>query len=393
MPRCRARIPKDPVSDIFPPLPSNRPSPEEREALHREQRRTAIARGIGWMLLSGAVVGALLLGSAPAPYVIEKPGPVYDTLGEVLIDGEAVPLIDIEGAETYPTSGELDLLTVRIQGNPTSQPSWIDIATAWFEPSSAVVPIEAVYPEGQSTEEAQEQSAIEMQNSQQETVAAALNELDIEYAGVVDVAAVQEGTPAEGVFQAGDEILAAAGVATPDVSALRARIGENGAESPMSFLIRRDGVEQEVTVTPTLAEDGATPVIGVIVSGTYEFPIDVSIQLSSVGGPSAGMMFALGIFDKLTPGELTGGEHIAGTGTITADGTVGAIGGIQQKMYGALEAGAEWFLAPADNCDEVVENTPDGLEVFKVVTLDDALEAVEAIGAGADTSDLARCEP
>ncbi|WP_294179321.1 PDZ domain-containing protein [uncultured Schumannella sp.] len=380
------------MSDLFPPLPSDRPSVEERAALRREQNRTAIARGTGWVLLAGAVVGSLLLGSAPAPYVIEKPGPVYDTLGEVLIDGEAVPLIEIEGAESYPTSGELDLLTVRIQGNRTSQPSWIDIATAWFEPSSAVVPIEAIYPEDQSTEDAQEQSAIEMQNSQQEAIAAALTQLDIEYSGVVDVASVQEGSPAEGVLQAGDQILAAGGVPTPDVSALRERISENGAETPMAFLIRRDGVEQEVFATPELATDGTTPIIGVLVSGTYDFPIEVSIQLSSVGGPSAGMMFALGIFDKLTPGELTGGEHIAGTGTIAADGTVGAIGGIEQKMYGALAAGAEWFLAPAGNCDSVVGNIPDGLEVFKVATLDDALAVVETVGVGGDTSDLARCE-
>jgi PDZ domain-containing protein len=93
------------------------------------------------------------------------------------------------------------------------------------------------------------------------------------------------------------------------------------------------------------------------------------------------MMFALGIVDKLTPGEMTGGERIAGTGTVDSDGTVGPIGGIQQKLVGAEGAGADWFLAPAGNCDEVVGHVPDGLRVVRVETLAQARDAVEAIGS------------
>ena len=125
-------------------------------------------------------------------------------------------------------------------------------------------------------------------------------------------------------------------------------------------------------------------------SVTYDFPFEVQIQLDKVGGPSAGMMFALGIIDKLTPGQLQGGENVAGTGTIDQSGAVGPIGGIQQKLHGALESGATWFLAPADNCDEVTGNIPDGLTVFSVSTLDQALTALEGIKTG-DTSDLPTC--
>ena len=132
--------------------------------------------------------------------------------------------------------------------------------------------------------------------------------------------------------------------------------------------------------------------IGIQPGATYDFPFDVTVNLGTVGGPSAGMMLALGTYDKLTPGALTGGERIAGTGTITADGEVGAIGGIRQKMYGAQEADADWFLAPAANCNEVVGHVPGGLEVFAVTTLDDALEVVETVAAGGDTSSLARCD-
>jgi PDZ domain-containing protein len=103
------------------------------------------------------------------------------------------------------------------------------------------------------------------------------------------------------------------------------------------------------------------------------------------------MMFALGIVDKLTPGEMTGGEVLAGTGTIDSSGQVGPIGGIRQKLWGADEAGADWFLAPASNCDEVTGHVPDGMRVFAVKTLDEARSVVEAIGDGEDTSAFASC--
>ncbi len=139
-----------------------------------------------------------------------------------------------------------------------------------------------------------------------------------------------------------------------------------------------------------MAEDGETPVIGVFVGGDYEFPFEVRIQLENVGGPSAGMMFALGIVDKLTPGELNGGLEVAGTGTISGSGEVGAIGGIRQKLWGAQRAGADWFLAPASNCAEVAGQVPAGLTVVAVDTLDDAIGALEAIAAD-DTASLPAC--
>jgi PDZ domain-containing protein len=129
----------------------------------------------------------------------------------------------------------------------------------------------------------------------------------------------------------------------------------------------------------------------VLLSSDFTFPFDVSISLDNVGGPSAGMMFALGIVDNLTPGDLTGGKHIAGTGTITADGNVGAIGGIAQKMIGARQHGATMFLAPAANCSDVVGHVPDGLQVVKVETLADATAAVERLGSGQDTAGLPTC--
>src|SRR5690606_29813888 len=134
--------------------------------------------------------------------------------------------------------------------------------------------------------------------------------------------------------------------------------------------------------------ESPAPVFGIIVGSDYEFPFAVQIQLENVGGPSAGMMFALGIIDKLTPGALNGGERVAGTGTISSTGEVGPIGGIQQKMHGAKNAGAEWFLAPASNCDDVAGHVPAGLTVFAIDTLDDALVALAAVRSTGDASGI-----
>lgn len=345
----------------------------------------------GWTVFGILVVGAIVTVTVPAPYVIEQPGPVFDTLGEVTIGEEQVPLIEIPDEATYPTSGSLDMLTVTVDGNRESLPSWFEIGGAWLDPSKSVVPVDEVYPEGVTQEQSNEQGRIDMENSQQEAIAAALSELGYEFPSSVTVLETQPGLPSEGVLAAGDVVLSVNGGTFADVTGLRAEIAENGVERPASIVIDRDGEERTVEVTPVFAEDGETPVIGVFVGGDYEFPFEVRIQLENVGGPSAGMMFALGIVDKLTPGELNGGLEVAGTGTISGSGEVGAIGGIRQKMWGAVRSGADWFLAPESNCAEVVGHVPSGLTVFAVGTLDDALTALGTIASDGDTASLPAC--
>ena len=166
-----------------------------------------------------------------------------------------------------------------------------------------------------------------------------------------------------------------------------------GAGAPIEILVDRGGAQENVTVTPQEGTGDAAGVwqIGITLTVSYTFPFDVQVQLNNVGGPSAGMMFALGIIDTLTPGELNGGERIAGTGTIDAGGAVGPIGGIRQKLYGARDAGATVFLAPEENCDEVVGHVPDGLQVFRTGTLEESLDILEVVADGGDTSKLPVC--
>lgn len=353
--------------------------------------RGRVGRSLGWVLLVCAVVGTVLLGLSPSPYGVERPGPVYDVLGKTEVNGTSVPLIDIPGQTTYPTGGILDMLTVYVDGSPQDKLSWIELAGSWFDASRAAVPLDELYPSGQTEEESNAESAIDMTNSQQAATAAALSELKIDYQSTVVVATVIKHTPAAGRLKAGDELLTVNGVPVTGLTMLQQAIIANGVDHPVQLGIRRNGTEKTLDITPAISADTQHPTVGIYTGTTFTFPFDVKIQLQDVGGPSAGMMLALGIYDKLTPGKLAGNAHIAGTGTIDPSGAVGAIGGIRQKLYGARDDGAKWFLAPASNCDEVLGHIPSGLTVFAVKTLDESLADVKAIAAGSDTSKLATC--
>ncbi|MGN7964646.1 YlbL family protein [Microbacterium sp. 22179] len=357
------------------------------------ERTRPVKLGLGVWALIVALVALVVLTFLPTPYVIQRPGPVYDTLGTAAgPDGEKVPLISIEGAETFDTGGTLDLTTVQVVGNRERTPSWFELALAWTDSSRAVVPLDSVFPEGVTTEQRDERNATLMVDSQHEATAAALGELGYDTGAEVVVVEAVEDSPAEGILEPDDVITAIDGDPVVSAKQLRSRIQDiGGAEIDLTVL--RDGQEQDVTITPQEYTEGDTTtwLIGITLRTDYDFPIDVTIQLDNVGGPSAGMMFALGIIDQLTPGELNGGENVAGTGTIEADGTVGPIGGIRQKLYGARDAGAEFFLAPASNCDEVVGHVPDGLQVVRTATLEESLDALEVIADGGDVSALPAC--
>ncbi|MEH3088857.1 MAG: PDZ domain-containing protein [Microbacterium arborescens] len=366
---------------------------DENASAPAPRRRMGRAALAGLWAVSLSLVALLVLTILPTSFVIQRPGPVYDTLGSVASgDGEERPLISVTGAETYPTSGSLDLLTVEVVGNRERTPSWFELAGAWFDPSRAVVPIDQIFPEGVTTEERNDQNAALMVDSQKEATAAALDELGYDVTSLVRVFQVGDDSPAQGLLEQNDVIRAVDGTAVATTAALRDAINAAGGAA-VDLDVDRDGESRQVQVTPTqVTVEGETRwAIGVTIQQDFDFPIQVSLQLDNVGGPSAGMMFALGIIDTLTPGEMTGGQRFAGTGTIDAAGTVGPIGGIRQKLYAAEAAGADWFLAPERNCDEVVGHIPDGLRVFSVGDLQDSLAVIDAVRDGGDLDALPTC--
>lgn len=365
------------------------PAPRSR------QPRSRPASGVPWRGVTAvlAVVAVLGVAALPSPYAIERPGPVFDTLGSAGTGDDRAPLITIPDRRTYPTTGRLDLLTVSVLGSPGGGPAWIDLAAAWLNPTQAVIPLEAVFPAGSTVQQSEQQSAADMTASQRSAVAAALTQLDQTVEGDVRVGQVVAGSAASGRLQVGDVVRSYDGERVIDACSLQNDVIAGDARAA-SVVVVRDGQERTVRVQPReapLSDGSSRPLLGVSTTASFRFPFTVRIRIEDVGGPSAGMMFALGVIDKLTPGSLTGGRHVAGTGTICGDGEVGAIGGIRQKLAAARAAGATLFLAPRDNCDEVVGHIPAGLDVVAVDTLAGAVEALDRVRERGSAQGLPTC--
>ena len=341
--------------------------------------------GLGFLALFMACLFALVF--LPTPYVIERPGPVFNVLGQS--NGQNV--ISADSVKTYPTTGKLDVLTVSVVGNRENTPSWLELGVAWLDPAEAIVPIDVMYPPTVSTKQVEAESTAMMEESQQDAVAAALTKLGYKVSWNVYISEVAKGSPSAGKLVAADFVLKINGVAINNIDQMRSVINQYAPAGPLSVEVLRGGKQVVEQITATKDATTGKYRLGVMVGNKYNFPVKIKLQLSDVGGPSGGMMFALGIIDKLTPGQLTGGKHIAGTGTIDAAGNVGPIGGIRHKLFGASRAGATLFLAPDSNCDEVVGHVPAGLTVIKVSTLAEAQADLEKISTGTNPSTLPTC--
>ena len=339
--------------------------------------RRSLTLSIAGLATLVAIAVAVLV---PVPYVILGPGPTLNTLGK---DSSGKPLITIVGHPTYPTTGNLNMVTVSYQGGPGVNLNVFQALRAWLDPSEAVVPESELFPPGQTAEQTQQQDTAQMASSQQTATAAALSTLHIPYQTQVEVVQTVPGTPASAALKPGDVIVAVNGKPVTGQAELSLLITSSPPGSVLHLTVLRAGKTMQIPVRTVATKDsGGTPIIGVQVQEQYKFPFIVHISVGDIGGPSAGMMFALGIIDKLTRVNLTGGKFIAGTGEITSSGLVQPIGGIQQKMVAARDAGATVFLAPAGNCSDTAGAVPAGLRVVRVSTLPQAVSDLQAITAG-----------
>jgi PDZ domain-containing protein len=327
---------------------------------------------VGFLVI---VLGALSV-MVGLPYVVMQPGPVTNTLGTL----SGNQLITVSGAPSYPTRGALDFTTVRVVGGPGVRVTVWDLLAAKLNPNEDIQPQDALFPTGITDKQVQEQSAAEMVDSQQEAIAVALRATGRMVPQHLVLAEVAPDAPSAAVLKAGDVVEAVDGTPVTTSEQIRAAISRHKPGEFVQLRLLRHGTE--VTVAAKTHSSAGRTTIGVFLGLRFTFPVDVKINAGDVGGPSAGTMFALGVYDKLTPGALTGGQNIAGTGTIDVTGAVGPIGGIRQKLAGARAGGARWFLAPSADCNEVVGHVPDGLRVVKIATFDQALSSVEAIAAG-----------
>jgi PDZ domain-containing protein len=345
--------------------------------------------------LAGLLAVPLLIGLwvtaalKPLPFVTYEPGLTIDVLGT---NDDGKEIIEVTGHKVYRDDGQLRMTTVYVsQPEPKGSNNLFELMRDWISDEDAVYPYDAVYQRGETVEQNRQESAQEMTSSQDAATAVALEELGYDVTEAV-VAAVSKGTPADGVLRAGDVLLQVDGVSVADGDDVVATVGKVQEDKPVRLVVRRDGERRELSLTPEV-KDGR-PQIGIQV-GTQtkgKLPVQVHIGINpDIGGPSAGLMFSLAIYDTLTPGSLTGGATIAGTGTMDAAGNVGPIGGIQQKIVGARDAGAQLFLVPPDNCKEALGAPHEDMRLVRADTMHDAREAIAAWVKDHD-ADLPSCE-
>ncbi len=319
---------------------------------------------------------ALILGgialAVPLPYASYSPGPTFDILGT---DENRAEVIQVDGHKAYYDDGQIRFTTVIASSNGQKL-TLGDALARWFDPDRAVVPYDVVHPPDQSAEDEEAEGQVQMSTSQDTAKAVALKEIGVEVPTAVQATTVVADGPSADKLLPGDLFLEVDGEPVVDGDQIVKAVRKHTDRSNVEFRILRDKKELTVRVKPELDEDGV-PKVGVGVGLGYDFPFKIQLRVDpSVGGPSAGLMFSLAIYDTLTPGSLTGGASVAGTGELLPDGTVGPIGGIEQKIAGAQEAGAELFFVPKDNCPDVRDLDPD-LRLVKATTMHEARLALE----------------
>ena len=321
----------------------------------------------------------------PLPFVTYQPGLTVD----VLDAPHGKETIQIDGHKTYRDDGQLRLTTVYVT-RPESDVNLLQLMAGWISADDAVYPVRAVYPPGETDAASQREGALEMVGSQDAAVAVALTELGIHYDDATKVVSVDPKAPAGGVLKPGDLILAVNGKPVTTPSEIQKAVVASGSGKPLELRIERSGSERTVTLTPEESDGQAR--IGIQLLPSYRFPFDVTVGIDDqIGGPSAGLMFSLGIYDTLTPGSLTDGRVVAGTGTIAPTGKVGPIGGIQQKIAAARDTGAELFLVPSANCREALGAENGDMRLVRTSTMHDAVDALKTWADDPD-ADLPSCE-
>ena len=337
----------------------------------------------GRTVVVGSVLTATLVAAGaavPIPYVAIGPGVTYDTLGSV--DGTKVITFTGDGIppsvdESPAPGGQLNMTTISI----TDGVPLFEALGLWTTGRYALAPREDYFPPDKTVEQVQEQDAQAFRDSQSSAEIAALRYLD--YPNIVFVGEIQDGSPSSGILQPQDQIVDLDGTPISDFPSLQTALATTTPGQVVSITVLRDGkqVTEKVTLG-TNPKGGSSGFLGIGAQERPYAPFDITIALERIGGPSAGLMFALGIMAKTGTQNLTGGKFIAGTGTIDPDGTVGPIGGIQLKMVAARDKGATVFLAPAANCSDVRADTPKGLTVVKVTNLSDAVHSLLALQSG-----------
>jgi PDZ domain-containing protein len=314
------------------------------------------------VLLPAAAL-AISLYFVELPLFVEGPGPAHDV----------IPRIDIDGIPTYQPDGRVLFTTVNV-----ARVNVYDAVRAGFDSDWQLVPEDVLIPPGFTEEEYDRVTLSQMGASKIAAVVSALERLTdypMEHGRGALVYATQSGAPADGRLFPGDVVTAIDGEPIADRAELGSLIEAAGVGTTLRLEVEPvEGTGRSETVEVRTVGDGGRPIIGVF--AVENFPFEVSIQSGAIGGPSAGLMWALGVTDLLSPGDLGGGRAIAGTGGIDLNGGVFPIGGVRLKILAAERAGADVFFVPRKNMAEA--RTADvQIELVQVANLQDALDYLQ----------------
>jgi PDZ domain-containing protein len=330
---------------------------------------------------------ALLLVVVPVPFVSWSPGGSRDTLGT--IDNQ--PIISVRGIDTFPTSGRLDM-TILSTTPADARLSLPQALLAYWLRARDALPRDVIYDPGKSVEQVSTEDAEMMETAQDDAVVAALRAHGDRVDEWPAVYSVTVGGPAHRKLLPGDLIVSVGPTETETEKEVRSAIQRVEVGETVVFTVIRDKEKRRVkVVTAESTTQSDAPVVGITLGTGYDYQPEISFDLGrQIGGPSAGLVFALAIYDKITEGSLLAGRHVAATGTITPDGQVGRIGAIQQKVAGAEKAGATDFLVPAPNCADLAGLRTD-VNLIRVDTLRDAITALEILNTPGAPGPLPRC--
>jgi len=327
--------------------------------------------------LLAVVLIVYFLGVYQLPYYIQKPG------GADALD----PIVEVDGG--FPSEGDMHLVTVSgMQATP------ILYAAAFVLPHQEILPLDQVFPEGMSQEDYMAAQMQVMESSQEAATVVAYEtaekDIDVHFNGVYVVAAV-EGLPADGKLESGDRIIGIDDAEIHESQDLIDYIDGKEAGDTVTVIFERNDEEHtaEMELEP-LDEEGTRVGVGINLVTDREVTVNPEVHFSSgnIGGPSAGLMFSLEIYDQLTDGDLTGGKQIGGTGEIDYEGNVHRIGGIDKKVVASDREDVDIFFAPNEGgregsnyqvAAETAESIGTDMKVVPVDTFEDAVEYLESV--------------
>lgn len=377
---------QDPVA--IPPLAV--PESLIPDAATPTRRRWRLGQQTLTALLSSTlfVLLALAVAFVPVPYVSWSPGSTVDLAGD---NGQGQARVRVEGLPTYPLNGSLRMTTVSVT-RVDSNLGLLQALVSHVRPAHDVLPRDRIYQKGRPAAEVKAEEIRMMDDSKADAVVAALRAAGQPVAELPMVEAVNLSGPALNHLQPGDLVTKVDGVAVQTIEDVQEAVRKHAVGTPVVFVVDRAGKVQTVTVTTAgMPNNPKVPVVGITLGTGYRYAATVSYGINpNIVGPSAGVVFALAIYDLITPDDLLAGRQVAGTGSITPEGTVQPIGGIQEKINGAQRAGAEIFLVPAGNCQDLA-GVQTSMELVKVATLRDAITGLQKLQASKDATGVPRC--